>query len=213
MSIAICEYPYSTPNNAGCTATYNSCATSLVTSPEGVNTSTSSAWLDFNFLTLFSSFFRSGLVQSLFYLQWFFRISFVNPSCQPQSKPHQVNFQGIPEREPPFARMSTGVDGRFSQGLPSHLTPNSNTRIRSNSRTNYLATSYPDESDSSPGHLAPPTMAQTQKARYLKTGAILTVLLLMLFYLSPSRPSVGSFRGMLHLSLWKIDLVLTESSG
>lgn len=85
-------------SNAGCTATRDSCATSLVTSPEGVNTSTSSVWLDF--LTLFSSFFRSGLVQRLFYFLWFLRISFVNPSRQPQSKPLQVNFQGVSEREP-----------------------------------------------------------------------------------------------------------------
>ncbi|OJJ35276.1 hypothetical protein ASPWEDRAFT_51392 [Aspergillus wentii DTO 134E9] len=36
-------------------------------------------------------------------------------------------------------------------------------------------------------------MAQTQKSRYLKTGAIIGFLLMLMFWLSPSKPSVSSF--------------------
>lgn len=93
--------------------------------------------------------------------------------------------------------MSTGVDDRISQGVPSVTSPNSNARIRSSSRAGQLATpplyeynKFPEYKPPSPSST---NMAQTQRSRYLKTGAIIGVLLMMLFYLSP-RPSVDGFR-------------------
>lgn len=88
--------------------------------------------------------------------------------------------------------MSTGVDGRVPQGFQSYLNPNPDTRRRSNSQAAHLATS-PNESSSFSGY-SPSTMAQTQRTRYVKTGAIVAFLLMMLLYLSPSRPSVSSLR-------------------
>lgn len=111
--------------------------------------------------------------------------------------------------------MSTGVDGRVSQGAE-FLNSNPNTRIRSSSRLSSLATAYSDESskypDSPTYNTWPATMAQPQRTRYLKTGAIVGVLLLMLFYLSPSRPTVSGLRqGKSHFVLRNdIELNLTD---
>ena len=102
--------------------------------------------------------------------------------------------------------MSTGIDGRLRQGIRYYFNFDANTRKRSTSRaTDFAPAPLPDwnkpsEEDKPSRPALFPTMAQTQRARYLKTGAIVAVLLMFVFWLSPSRPQVGGFnRGKLDI--------------
>ena len=91
--------------------------------------------------------------------------------------------------------MSTGVDSRHRQDTKSYFETDTSPRRRSTLRNGGPATSPPIESKKSSDNQSvdsPITMAQTQRSRFLKTGAIVGVLLLVLFWLSPSKPAVPS---------------------
>ncbi|KAE8149400.1 nucleoside phosphatase family-domain-containing protein [Aspergillus avenaceus] len=88
--------------------------------------------------------------------------------------------------------MSTGVDNRRINGTPFPQRSNSSVNKRSDSRASEPASVSNDSFTDSPDiHRSPsPVMAQSQKSRYLKTGAIVGALLLMILWLSPSKSSV-----------------------
>lgn len=95
--------------------------------------------------------------------------------------------------------MSTGFDGRQRQGIRSYFHFNySGTRKRSTSRAADFAAAPFGNLDKSPDKTSrgpfSPVMAQTQRTRYLKTGAIVGLLLLVILWLSPSKPGVGGFK-------------------
>ncbi|KKK22094.1 guanosine-diphosphatase [Aspergillus rambellii] len=91
--------------------------------------------------------------------------------------------------------MSTGVDNRHLQSIPAFSHPGPRPNRRSLSRASVSA--------SAPLNLPnglldkPPAviMAQSQRSRYIKTGAIVAALLLMLLWISPSRRPATSFGG------------------
>lgn len=94
--------------------------------------------------------------------------------------------------------MSTGVD---SQPLPTHsFDPNPGTRQRSISKSNGSAFLSSVES----GRVYDKqnvTMAQNQKSRYLKTGAIIAFIFMLVLWMSPAKPAVStSNQGMHHRS-------------
>ena len=86
--------------------------------------------------------------------------------------------------------MSTGVDNQPKQNKFDDL--DSVARYRSFSRSNG---SVPSQSID-PGRISdkqPANMAQTQRTRYLKTGAIIAFVFMVLVWLSPSKSAVSSF--------------------
>ncbi|KNG81570.1 guanosine-diphosphatase [Aspergillus nomiae NRRL 13137] len=88
--------------------------------------------------------------------------------------------------------MSTGVDGRHINRTPPFQRPGSEVSRRSNSRASQPANilrKSPDTCQSPSTDM----MAQSQRARYLKTGAIVGALFLMILWLSPSKPAVTGF--------------------
>lgn len=106
--------------------------------------------------------------------------------------------------------MSTAVDSRRRTSLWSYISFNSSPRRRSVSlpndpfekanrhqRTNGHANGSTGVVDNIKGAL----MTQSQRSRYLKTGAILAFILLLLFFLAPGeRASVREFVGSMSLS-------------
>ncbi|KAE8309361.1 nucleoside phosphatase family-domain-containing protein [Aspergillus transmontanensis] len=89
--------------------------------------------------------------------------------------------------------MSTGVDGRHINRTPSFQKPGSRVSRRPNSRASQPAnntSSYSPDTCQSP---STDIMAQSQRSRYLKTGAIVGALFLMILWLSPSKPAVTGF--------------------
>ncbi|KAB8213798.1 nucleoside phosphatase family-domain-containing protein [Aspergillus novoparasiticus] len=89
--------------------------------------------------------------------------------------------------------MSTGVDGRHINRTPSFQKPGSRVSRRPNSRASQPAnntSSYSPDPCQSP---STDVMAQSQRSRYLKTGAIVGALFLMILWLSPSKPAVTGF--------------------
>ena len=94
--------------------------------------------------------------------------------------------------------MSTGIDSGQHQDIRAYFNFAGDTRKRSTSRTSEFATTpfggLTQEEPDKPFHTSSRiTMAQTQRTRYVKASAIIGVLLLVIFWLSPSKPSVGSF--------------------
>jgi guanosine-diphosphatase len=98
--------------------------------------------------------------------------------------------------------MSTGVDSEQKSGFWNYLGFSSKPRKRSISSISAKALGDPFEKANrysakpslnrfSP-ESQPTMMAQSQRSRFIKTGAIITLVLLVLFYLSPSAPSVGN---------------------
>lgn len=89
----------------------------------------------------------------------------------------------------PIARMSTGVDSQ----QPSKLDLNLAARQRSIPRS--LASASPRLVES--GRLSQTQtekmVSQSQKSRWLKTGAIIAFIFMVLLWLSPSQPSMSSF--------------------
>ncbi|KAB8231471.1 guanosine diphosphatase [Aspergillus alliaceus] len=85
--------------------------------------------------------------------------------------------------------MSTGFEGRHIHRIPS--VPQSSSRVsrRSNSRASQPANTPSNSPDTCQSPSAD-MMAQSQRSRYLKTGAIVGALLLMILWLSPSKPAV-----------------------
>jgi guanosine-diphosphatase len=86
--------------------------------------------------------------------------------------------------------MSTGVDNPPHKSKPDDL--DSISRHRSFSRSNGFAPSQSID----PGRISgkqPAKMAQTQRTRYVKTGAIIAFVFMVLLWLSPSKSAVSSF--------------------
>ncbi|PYI08634.1 hypothetical protein BO78DRAFT_428001 [Aspergillus sclerotiicarbonarius CBS 121057] len=91
--------------------------------------------------------------------------------------------------------MSTGVDSRHSQGTSSFASSGSRPSRRSLSYSSEPAITSAglDKSvDKSRRGFSNIMMSQTQRSRYLKTGAIVGAVLLMLLWLSPSKPTVSN---------------------
>ncbi|KAE8378868.1 nucleoside phosphatase family-domain-containing protein [Aspergillus bertholletiae] len=88
--------------------------------------------------------------------------------------------------------MSTGVDGRHINRTPSSQRPGSRFSKRSNSRASQPANT-PSNSPDTCQSQSTDIMAQSQRSRYLKTGAIVGALFLMILWLSPSKPAVTGF--------------------
>lgn len=92
---------------------------------------------------------------------------------------------------PRFARMSTGVD---NQKQPKKFIDLDNVaRNRSASRSNGSAVPLPVESDRVFDKLPNKMVSQSQKSRWLKTGAIVGFIFMVLLWLSPSKPAVSGF--------------------
>ncbi|CAG7926436.1 unnamed protein product [Penicillium olsonii] len=85
--------------------------------------------------------------------------------------------------------MSTGVD---EQAHNPNVDSNSVARHRSFSRSNGSLPSQSIDPDRS-SDKQPAKMAQTQRTRYVKTGAIIVFVFMVLMWLSPSKPAVSSF--------------------
>ncbi|GKZ86416.1 guanosine-diphosphatase [Aspergillus niger] len=92
--------------------------------------------------------------------------------------------------------MSTGVDSRHTRGTSSFSASGSRPSRRSVSHASEpaiplvaLDKSF-GRSRRSFSHMM---MSQSQRSRYLKTGAIVSAVLLLLLWLSPSKPAVGNF--------------------
>lgn len=86
--------------------------------------------------------------------------------------------------------MSTGVDDQPAPNQP--LDQNASVRQRSFSRSNGSFFASAVES----GRVfdkQTATMAQTQRTRYVKTGAIIAFVFMVLLWLSPSRSTVSSY--------------------
>ena len=87
------------------------------------------------------------------------------------------------------ARMSTGVDNQNHNSKSDYI--DSATRHRSISHTDGSA--ILQSINSSPfSYKQPVNMAQTQRSRYLKTGAIIAFIFMVLVWLSPSQPSASN---------------------
>ncbi|KXG48629.1 Nucleoside phosphatase GDA1/CD39 [Penicillium griseofulvum] len=86
--------------------------------------------------------------------------------------------------------MSTGVDKETHNSKSDNI--HSSSRHRSISRGNIPAISQPIQSNQIPDKQQPVNMAQTQRSRYLKTGAIIAFIFMVLMWLSPSQPSASS---------------------
>ncbi|CAG8049062.1 unnamed protein product [Penicillium nalgiovense] len=84
--------------------------------------------------------------------------------------------------------MSTGVDNRTHNSKSDYI--DSATRHRSISRSDGSAISQSIVS-SQPSDKETVNMAQTQRSRYLKTGAIIAFIFMVLVWLSPSQPSTS----------------------
>lgn len=103
---------------------------------------------------------------------------------------------------PRFARMSTGVDGQ--QQPQKFIDSDSGARHRSVSRSNGFVVQLPVESDRVFDKQPDKMVSQSQKSRWLKTGAIVGFIFLVLLWLSPSKPVVSSFtQGMRRRTLQK----------
>ncbi|KAB8200223.1 GDA1/CD39 nucleoside phosphatase family protein [Aspergillus parasiticus SU-1] len=89
--------------------------------------------------------------------------------------------------------MSTGVDGRHINRTPSFQKPGSRVSRRPNSRASQPANNTPSYSPDTCQSPSTDIMAQSQRSRYLKTGAIVGALFLMILWLSPSKPAVTGF--------------------
>ncbi|BAE56862.1 nucleoside phosphatase [Aspergillus flavus] len=89
--------------------------------------------------------------------------------------------------------MSTGFDGRHINHAPSIQKPGSRVSRRSNSRASQPANNTPSYSPDTCQSPSTDIMAQSQRSRYLKTGAIVGALFLMILWLSPSKPAVTGF--------------------
>lgn len=87
------------------------------------------------------------------------------------------------------ARMSTGVDNHNHNSKSDYI--DSATRHRSISRSDGSAISPSIEFGKSPDKQLV-NMAQTQRSRYLKTGAIIAFIFMVLVWLSPSQPSASN---------------------
>ncbi|KAG0159595.1 hypothetical protein PDIDSM_7117 [Penicillium digitatum] len=84
--------------------------------------------------------------------------------------------------------MSTGVDNQKHNNKSDYI--DSATRHRSTSRSDGSAISQSIELHQ-PSDKEVVNMAQTQRSRYLKTGAIIAFILMVLVWLSPSQPSAS----------------------
>jgi guanosine-diphosphatase len=110
-------------------------------------------------------------------------LSFFSPSRWQQRLPFSLIASTI-------ARMSTGVD---DQPTPNqHLDQSTSVRQRSFSRSNDSLFAPTVESGRVFDKQAA-TMAQTQRTRYVKTGAIIAFVFMVLLWLSPSRSTVPSY--------------------
>lgn len=85
--------------------------------------------------------------------------------------------------------MSTGVDNHNHNSKSDYI--DSATRHRSISRSDGSAISQSIEFGQSPDKQLV-NMAQTQRSRYLKTGAIIAFIFMVLVWLSPSQPSASN---------------------
>lgn len=111
--------------------------------------------------------------------------------------------------------MSTGVDGRHRQDTLHYLMPGSDTRRRFGFRAR--KSSDPSFTESEKPWETPlrsvlrTIMAQAQRSRFLKFGATAGALLLLLFWLFPSRTAFpSSIPGKLPLCLLNRELRLTQ---
>lgn len=86
--------------------------------------------------------------------------------------------------------MSTGVDNQSQSNQ--HLDQSQAARQRSFSRSN--ASSFaPFIESGREFDKEPASMAQAQRTRYLKTGAIIAFVFMVVLWLSPSRSAVASY--------------------
>lgn len=92
------------------------------------------------------------------------------------------------------ARMSTGVDSQQSSKLDLNLV----VRQRSVSRGFASVSPHSVESGRVSDKASDRMVSQSQKSRWLKTGAIVSVVFMILLWLSPSQPSVPSFTQGMH---------------
>jgi guanosine-diphosphatase len=83
----------------------------------------------------------------------------------------------------PFARMSTGVDKKHNKlhldSIARQRSPQSNGSVFQSVEINRTEEQA--------------NMAQSQRSRYLKTGAIIAFIFMVLVWLSPSKPATSSF--------------------
>lgn len=106
-------------------------------------------------------------------------------SLTSRARPKDLVFWDVAEPFCPFlARMSTGIDGRHS-GPRAHRRSISRGTDSVGSFAAFPTAFVPKR---------PANMTQSQRSRYIKTGAIIGALLLMLFWLAPSRNAVPSSR-------------------
>jgi guanosine-diphosphatase len=86
--------------------------------------------------------------------------------------------------------MSTGVDNKNPKSKSEDL--DSIPRHRSLSRSNGTVSSQSIDAGRTPDK-QPAKMAQTQRTRYVKTGAIIAFVFMVLVWLSPSKPTASTF--------------------
>ncbi|KAN0086632.1 nucleoside diphosphatase Gda1 [Elaphomyces granulatus] len=91
--------------------------------------------------------------------------------------------------------MSTGVDSRGYSGISSHQNSASNPRRRSPSLptlddSSEIHSRHSNSFGISSGGRSSVIMTQSQRSRFFRTGVIVTALVLLIFYLSPSRISI-----------------------
>lgn len=103
--------------------------------------------------------------------------------------------------------MSTGVDSQ--QQPKKFIDLDTVARHRSVSRSNGSAVPPPLESDRVFDKQPDKMVSQSQKSRWLKTGAIVGFIFMVLLWLSPSKPAVSGFtQGMrpanLNINAWSI---------
>lgn len=122
--------------------------------------------------------------------QWFlvFYYNVFNTSGRYFLTPRRWQQPQLPLPISPIAHMSTGVD----QPLPTHsFDPNPGARQRSISKSNGSAFLGSVESGRAYDKQNV-TMAQNQKSRYLKTGAIIAFIFMLILWMSPSKSAASA---------------------